>query len=213
MQSGMVLRVRKPSALREQAALEAAVWGPVLGESTSAASEALRTDGSSAAAIAAAAMHREQRYVQRVMVPLLGQQHVPEARPVAAPPDYLERVLAANGLRNCCDGRPSRVAATAAAAALLPDVTLLPSCSSRTAYGSGSSLGPHGLARGGSTAVPEGCGPVVCLEVKPKSGFIGCCATVHPDRRHIKRSRSRYQLHQMLKLSEVGGEQGGKQLR
>ena len=53
---------------------------------------------------------------------------------------------------------------------------------------------------------------MVCIELKPKCGFIGgSCATVHPHNQHIKRSRSRFQLHQTLKLAEVGAVdlQGG----
>lgn len=198
-----MLRVRKPrpAPLPEQAALEAAVWDAVLGDIASTA-EAAAEDGGSSAAVALAAMCREQRYVQRVMVRLLGQQHVPRAQPVAAPPGYLEKVLAANGLHPGGDGRSS-AAAGVRAAALLPDVTLLASS------GSSGSRGPHGLSGGGGAAAAEGAGPVVCLELKPKCGFVGRCATVHPDNRHIKRSNSRYQLHQMLKLSQVAGARGG----
>lgn len=38
--------------------------------------------------------------------------------------------------------------------------------------------------------------------LKPKCGFINACSTVHPANRGLKHSRSRYQLHQLLKLEE-----------
>lgn len=200
-----MLRIRKPkpAPLPEQAALEAAVWDPILGDS---AAHIEADCGGSAADTAFAAMRREQRYVQRVMVPLLGQQHVPRAQPVASPPGYLDQVLAANGLRRCSDDCPPAAAAVTAAA-LLPDVTLLPSRGSKEA--SCSSRGSSAAHSAASTAAAQGGGPVVCLELKPKCGFIGRCATVHPANREIKRSRSRYQLHQMLKLSQVAEGRGG----
>lgn len=42
---------------------------------------------------------------------------------------------------------------------------------------------------------------VVCIEIKPKFGGLVHCETV-PDRHHIKRTTSRYQLHQTLKLEQ-----------
>ena len=43
---------------------------------------------------------------------------------------------------------------------------------------------------------------VVCIEIKPKCGFITSCRTVRPEDAHLKHSTSRYCLHQILKLQE-----------
>jgi len=43
----------------------------------------------------------------------------------------------------------------------------------------------------------------VCLEIKPKFGSILCCDTIQdPRQRHLKHSKSRYSLHQTLKLQQ-----------
>ena len=43
---------------------------------------------------------------------------------------------------------------------------------------------------------------VVCIEIKPKFGGLVHCATVHGRHSHLKKSTSRYQLHQVLKLQQ-----------
>ena len=60
---------------------------------------------------------------------------------------------------------------------LMPDATLFPS----------------------NDSLPLEC---VCVEIKPKYGGITRCDTISPINRKIKRSNSRYRLHQYLKLSQ-----------
>jgi hypothetical protein len=48
-------------------------------------------------------------------------------------------------------------------------------------------------------AAPSSGRPVLCVELKPKCGFVTTCATVHPAHRRLKHRRSRYALHQALK--------------
>lgn len=193
-QAGRVLRVRKPCTQVPfvQAALEAAVWAPALGSDVTGAAA---SDGAAAAIAAAAA--REQRYVERMLAPLLGEQHIAQAQPVAVDAAYLHAVLAANGCQAAAGSAGSGSGGgSPGPAVLLPDATLLPD-------GSG---GVYGSTHDGSGASDAGStGPVVCLELKPKCGFVVECATVHPANRGLKRHRSRYQLHQQLKLAEVGG--------
>ncbi|KAL4859475.1 Inositol-pentakisphosphate 2-kinase [Chlorella vulgaris] len=175
---GKVLRVRKPKPPPEpeHLALEDAVWGPVLGNRAAA-------DGSDSAA------DRERAYVQLLLAPLLGPQHIPLQQQVYPSLKFLQRLLHCSGcLWSLPDGKVG-VAGVAAPlpAVLMPDVTLLPASS------------PSGT----SGSVAEGAaGPVVCIELKPKCGFINTCSTVHPANRGLKHSRSRYQLHQLLKLEE-----------
>ena len=186
-QVGKVLRVRKPRPPQdaEQAALEEAVWAPVLGPSTAATNAA------------GAAAAREQAYVQQLLAPLLGQHHVPHQEPVQTSPSFLRRLLVysgclpsgGNGLDFAAAAAAEKSEVAPGVASLMPDVTLLSDSSPTAPPGSGAALSP-----------------AVCIELKPKCGFIGGGgATVHPDNRPIKRSRSRFQLHQMLKLAEVGG--------
>jgi len=75
---------------------------------------------------------------------------------------------------------------------------------SRVRPGGPGSWPGHGVLRlrlpGGGPAAPAGA--CVCLEIKPKCGFITRCATVRPEHRSLKHSRSRYALHQLLKLQQ-----------
>lgn len=207
-QVGTVLRVRKPQPSRpdEQQALEDLVWGPVLGAGPPAA--AARSSGApTPPAPAAAAAVREQRYVQQLLAPLLGAQHIPPQRPVRPSAAFLRCLLENSGRARASSNGGSTdeaVAAAEEAAALMPDVTLLPPA------------GPPSLQQPPAAqqqqtqqqeAQQQGCvptGPVVCVELKPKCGFVTSCGTVHPTNRDLKHSRSRYQLHQLLKLSQVG---------
>jgi hypothetical protein len=172
-----VLRVRKPKPppAPEHLALEDAVWGPVLGNRAAA-------DGSDSAA------DRERAYVQLLLAPLLGPQHIPLQQQVNPSLDFLQRLLHCTG---CLLSLPDGKAGVAAPlpAVLMPDVTLLP------ASGPSGTRGPES---------ERAAGPAVCIELKPKCGFINACSTVHPANRGLKHSRSRYQLHQLLKLEEVG---------
>ena len=199
LQVGKVLRVRKPQAhcATEQAALEDEVWGPMLG--------CIAADSGGGAA-AAAAVAREQRYVQQVLAPLLGPHHIPPQEPVAPSASFLQQLLTASGCLPDCDGGnggygdSSSGSPAAGLATLMPDVTLLPDglpiC---TAAATATATSPS------SSTSSCGMGPVMCIELKPKCGFISSCGTVHPDNRPLKHSRSRYQLHQMLKLAQVRG--------
>jgi len=63
-------------------------------------------------------------------------------------------------------------------AILMPDATMLP-CDNLTV-----------------------CIESICFEIKPKYGGITLCDTVSPLHREMKRSNSRYRLHQFLKLSQ-----------
>ena len=96
-------------------------------------------------------------------------------------------------------------------AVLLPDHTLLPcnSCSSLEQSSSGliASWEPaEGAQEAGfpTKSRSEQHHPVVCIEIKPKCGFLPTAATIHPQR-NIKRQRSRFQLQQALKLAQVCG--------
>ena len=68
-----------------------------------------------------------------------------------------------------------------AAALLMPDATLLPA---------------------GAAPPLQLAGPPLCIEIKPKCGFAGACETVRPSNRALKRTASRFQLHQALKLAQ-----------
>lgn len=48
-------------------------------------------------------------------------------------------------------------------------------------------------------------GPVVCVEIKPKSGALLCPqeGVAAPPGAALKRAHHRYSLHQLLKLSQV----------
>jgi Inositol-pentakisphosphate 2-kinase len=52
------------------------------------------------------------------------------------------------------------------------------------------------------STLPGAAGPVVCVDIKPKAGFLPTTCGVHPNSR-IKHSHSRYQLHQRLKVHQV----------
>ena len=203
LQVGKVLRVRKTQAYcaPEQVALENEVWGPMLGCIAAGCG-----NGATAAAVA-----REQRYVQQVLAPLLGLQHIPSQQPVAPSASFLQHLLAASGCLPKSEGgndgssRASSGGSPAAGpATLMPDVTLLPG-STPTCAGAATSAAasPSSQSAAGSSSGSVEA-PVVCIELKPKCGFISGCGTVHPDNRPLKHSRSRYQLHQTLKLAQVG---------
>jgi hypothetical protein len=51
-------------------------------------------------------------------------------------------------------------------------------------------------------------GPVLCIELKPKCGFLPTAPTVAPAHRCNKHKCSRYALQQRLKLQQVGSLQG-----
>ena len=50
-----------------------------------------------------------------------------------------------------------------------------------------------------------GDGPSLCVELKPKCGFLPTAVTVAPEHRHLKGSISRFVLQQRLKLQQVRG--------
>lgn len=50
--------------------------------------------------------------------------------------------------------------------------------------------------------LPGHSGPTVCIEIKPKAGFVPGTLGIHPDNR-VKHRCSRYQLHQQLKLQQA----------
>ena len=50
--------------------------------------------------------------------------------------------------------------------------------------------------------LPGARAPVVCIDIKPKAGFLPTDAAIHPDKR-IKHRVCRYQLHQTLKVHQV----------
>lgn len=180
-------------------ALEDAVWAPVLGTVAGAAR---------CAAVAAAA--REQRYVQHVLVPLLGPQHIPPQQPVQPSLEFVHQLLQASGcLRSPPGEAAAAVAVAAGTAVLMPDVTRLPDLlPARGLQGVPQDVQQPGAQQQQQqqqpeAAAPAAAGPVVCVELKPKCGFICACATVHPANHDLKHSRSRYQLHQLLKLSQA----------
>ena len=67
----------------------------------------------------------------------------------------------------------------------MPDVTLLPP--------------PSSVSRPSLTTEQF---TVVCIEIKPKFGYITSCATVRPQDVPLKHTTSRYRLHQQLKLEQ-----------
>ena len=94
-------------------------------------------------------------------------------------------------------------------AVLLPDYTLLccNSCSSVEQSSSGFVISwePAEVAQEANSPTNSRSQqhyPVMCIEIKPKSGFLPTTATIHPQH-NIKRQRSRFQLQQALKLTEV----------
>ncbi|KAI7841620.1 hypothetical protein COHA_004790 [Chlorella ohadii] len=223
---GRVLRVRKPRAAPapDQAALEDAVWAPVLGPlaasplsaasaNSSAGLQPQQQDEPNAAeplvAAAAAAAQREQLYVQRVLAPLLGPHHIPPQQPVRPSPTFLQQLLSSGAV---CVSSDAQAVAAAGTAALLPDVTLLPQSTAAAL------LAPRPQQQAQQQeqqqAQPQQqtpgmpVGPVVCIELKPKCGFVTGCGTVHPANRELKHSRSRYRLHQLLKLSQASRRAG-----
>lgn len=197
-----MLRVRKPRArpAPEQAALEDVVWAPVLGPLAAghpgAAAAGNSADEANALKTAAAAQ-REQLYVQRLLAPLLGRHHIPPQQPVRPSLSFLQQLLCSSS------SNAQAPAAAAGTAALLPDVTLLPGAQQQALqqrnHQQQAQLQPAQQRQTSGQPV----GPVVCVELKPKCGFVTSCGTVHPSNRELKHSRSRYQLHQLLKLSQA----------
>eukprot|EP00887_Chlorella_sp_A99_P005440 scaffold1.g5440.t1 len=161
---------------------------------------------------------------------------VRKARPPPQERDEaLEREVGAHVSPAFCDqlcavsGRP-RGMLHPAAAALMPDVSLLPAPGSGEHASGSSSSSSRGApismvalelsaatstSGGASASTGTGDGDpapaVLCVELKPKCGFVGgACPTVHPRNRRVKRSASRYQLHQTLKVAQgkVGRRSG-----
>ena len=66
---------------------------------------------------------------------------------------------------------------------------------------------PQASLEANQTLLPAGLckgnGPKVCVELKPKCGFLPTAATIVPDHRRLKTSNSRYVLHQRLTLQQV----------
>lgn len=62
---------------------------------------------------------------------------------------------------------------------------------------------PHTPPSPHTTATEDiACLPTVCIEIKPKCGFITLCRTVRPVDAPLKHSTSRYCLHQLLKTQQ-----------
>ncbi len=217
-----MLRVRKPRPPLppEQAALEDAVWAPVLGPlaagqlgaasaNSSAGLQPRQQDEPIAAeplvAAAAAAAQREQLYVQRVLAPLLGRHHIPPQQPMRPSPAFLQQLLSGSA---ACGSSDAQAAPTAGTAALLPDVTLLPQCTAAAPLAPWQEQQAQQQAAQQQQTPGQPVGPVVCIELKPKCGFVASCGTVHPANRELKHSRSRYRLHQLLKLSQASRRLG-----
>jgi len=103
-------------------------------------------------------------------------------------PQALAAVLAARG-----EALPEE-----ALAVRLPDHTLLPPPAAAAATPEG---GPRPAA-----ATPFG--PVVCIEIKPKCGFLPASPCMHPPHAELKRRLTRYALHLALKRAEGTGGAG-----
>lgn len=60
-------------------------------------------------------------------------------------------------------------------------------------------------AAAGQVPGPTGGGPVVCVELKPKSGVLACSelGVLAPTAAALKLGRHRYGLHQALKVAQV----------
>lgn len=96
-------------------------------------------------------------------------------------------------------------------ALLLPDYTSLPQPSSVAQPGqqgdsSHSEIGPSS-ANGccleeAESSSRQNCSQAICVEIKPKCGFLPTAATIHPSNA-VKRRVSRFQLHQALKAAQV----------
>lgn len=65
----------------------------------------------------------------------------------------------------------------------------------------------HASLEANQTLLPatlcEGDGPTVCVELKPKCGFLPTAAAIAPEHRRLKTGTSRYVLQQRLKLQQV----------
>ena len=99
--------------------------------------------------------------------------------------------------------------AVLSSAFLLLDHTLLPcnSCSGVEQPSSGLMASWEPAEGAQEAGFPTNSGseqhhPVVCIEIKPKCGFLPTAATIHPQH-NIKRQQSRFQLQQALKLAQV----------
>ena len=212
---GKVLRVRKPpkkqtctdvaccSAAAAAVALERAVWRPVVGDRFDACE-------GRAGGCWLAAWEQAGGYIDEVMAPLLGRRFIPPSQPVHPSTAFVAALLQRGGCAQPGGGGDEAVAASMPlAAALLPDVTLMPvsGCGHGIAVGNEAAAaerqGPGGDSGSGISREPPSSPPVVCFELKPKCGFVTACGTVHPERRALKHSRPRYRLHQHLKLQQV----------
>ena len=103
-------------------------------------------------------------------------------------------------------GRPPPPRHLMKTALLLPAYTLLPIGAGREPMPSGAlstialPRSPHwrqdvSQSRGDGT-------PTLGIELKPKCGFLPSAATIHPGN-SVKKQRSRFTLHQQLKLAQV----------
>lgn len=65
----------------------------------------------------------------------------------------------------------------------------------------------HASLEANQTLLPAslcvGDGPTVCVELKPKCGFLPAAATIAQETRRLKTGNSRYVLQQRLKLQQV----------
>ena len=66
---------------------------------------------------------------------------------------------------------------------------------------------PQATLEANQTLLPvglhKGMGPTICVELKPKCGFLPTAASIAPEHRRLKTANSRYVLQQRLKLQQV----------
>jgi hypothetical protein len=183
-----VLRVRKlrdePPPSDAVTRLEAAIWAdldsihPACGAPISLVSseQIEHSDGNP--------MSRwELAYVDRVLRPLIGREHVARPEPaIGAAPAILSFLRALERTA----GPMAAIDMARIAAQFMPDATI---------FGAADAESP--LLESAKPA-----GPSACVEIKPKWGFASGCECVRLEDRAIKRSRSRFQLYQVLKAAK-----------
>ena len=117
--------------------------------------------------------------------------------------------------KQLCNSNTSTAAQTpllSSTASLLPDCTVFLPAHSTTSPELGTSdvdqqhstSSVQGAAQEGEVAQPsrETPAPVLCFEIKPKWGLLPTSPAI-PARHAVKRQKSRFQLHQTLKLAQV----------
>lgn len=157
----------------------------------------------------AGAAERQAAYEEEVLRPLLGSQYLHTGRQCQLPPEFACALTAQLG---------GAYKSLSCEAWLLPDHTLFRQTAEKGSLCKGSSVDQiEGRAapavrwhaddsQGGCQAAWEtsemGQAGTLCVEIKPKCGFLPTSALIRPEHA-VKRRVPRFQLHQLLKLEQV----------